>query len=433
MESSVIVFEFISFFLSLLAAVILLFINKEQRHASRMLALFLLILALLNLNGVFLNSQLFLEFPRLHKLTLPFTLLIAPVAYLYMRSVLKGELKLKKYDWLFLLPAVLYAVNMVPYYTMPIEEKQAHLIKFYANRSMQGTFNEGILPAYTFPFIRLVWSIIFIVINARLINKFRKHATEQILNDNRILLRWCYTFNGLLIGLGSASLLNSILAPILKTNVIISEFALGISALIICLALFIRPKILYGVLSRSRAINKNGQALQHVEEIAVPLSVPLSKINGIAKKENTETLPIVINQSDTHRYKKTIETFFQQQKPFLQTDYSLEQMVDETKIPRYILSAFINREYGMGFREFLNRYRVDHFKENLDTPDWKNLTLEAIAELCGFSNRTTFIKNFKEITGLTPSAYIKKEMNRDPDPMPEIKGMNMQERIKQGA
>lgn len=72
-----------------------------------------------------------------------------------------------------------------------------------------------------------------------------------------------------------------------------------------------------------------------------------------------------------------------------------------------LLSAFINREYGIGFREFLNRYRVDYFKENLDNPDWKNLTLEAIAAEYGFNIRSTFIANFKKITGTTPSEYIK--------------------------
>ena len=65
-----------------------------------------------------------------------------------------------------------------------------------------------------------------------------------------------------------------------------------------------------------------------------------------------------------------------------------------------------------GFREFLNRYRVDYFKENLEKPGWKNLTLEAIAAECGFNSRITFISNFKKITGTTPSEYIKTATSR---------------------
>ena len=82
-------------------------------------------------------------------------------------------------------------------------------------------------------------------------------------------------------------------------------------------------------------------------------------------------------------------------------------MAADVEIPRYLLSAFINREYGMGFREFLNRYRVQYFLDNLHTPSWSNLTLEAIAWQCGFNSRSTFINHSKKMTGKTPSEFMK--------------------------
>jgi len=76
-------------------------------------------------------------------------------------------------------------------------------------------------------------------------------------------------------------------------------------------------------------------------------------------------------------------------------------------VPRYTLSAFINREYNMGFREYLNRYRIKYMLANINNPEWEHYTLEAIALECGFSSRSTFINNFKEIIGETPSSYFK--------------------------
>ena len=125
---------------------------------------------------------------------------------------------------------------------------------------------------------------------------------------------------------------------------------------------------------------------------------------------------LTISQSDALRYKTKLERFFMEYKPFLNTQYSLEQLVSDIHIPRYILSTFINREYGMGFREYINRYRVEYLLQNINKPEWKNLTLEAIGEECGFNSRITFIKNFKQITGSTPSDYFKensRKVNQD--------------------
>jgi len=61
----------------------------------------------------------------------------------------------------------------------------------------------------------------------------------------------------------------------------------------------------------------------------------------------------------------------------------------------------------MGFRKFINEKRVAYIIENSKKPEWKNLTLEAISIESGFGNRSTFIKNFKEVTGKNPLQYFK--------------------------
>jgi AraC-like DNA-binding protein len=69
----------------------------------------------------------------------------------------------------------------------------------------------------------------------------------------------------------------------------------------------------------------------------------------------------------------------------------------------------------MGFREFLNRFRIEYLIQIKDRPEWRNFTLEAISSECGFNSRITFINNFKQITGKSPSEYFK-----DQDPNKDI-------------
>ena len=404
MEQIGIFFQVVSCLLALLAAGILVWVNKEKTHSKFLLVILLIILAILNANGVLFHLGWYLQLPWMHKMAIPFSLLIAPVAYLYMRSVLNGELTYRKYDWLLLLPAILFAMNLWPYYTMPIAEKRAYLEEFYKDSSLRSKESEGLLPAYFFYFIRAVWSIFFIFLNFRLLVRFKREASEKVLSDNQAVLTWLKQLNGLLTGLVMAALFVAIIAPIKKTGFNLLDLSLGLLVMIICLQLFFRPKLLYGIFLPSP---------EPADMVSLPGLSGKDSLSVLESPGVTEALLVkpapqfIITPEDAQRYKRVLEGFFAEQKPFLQVDYSLEQLVIDTNIPRYILSAFINREYGMGFREFLNRFRIEYLIQHKEKPEWKNFTLEAIAADCGFKSRITFINNFKQITGKSPSEYFK--------------------------
>ena len=407
MESLTIIFNIISCLLGILVIAILLLVNQEKSHSNRMLVLTLMALLLLNLNGFLFNSGWFLQYPSFHKIIAPISLLVAPAAYLYVRSVLQGEIKYRKYDWLLLIPTLFSAINLIPYYAMPAGEKKIYLIQYYINPSLRTGEGEGFLPAYIFSFLRFAWSVIFILLNSRLIRNFKKQANKKLLIDNAALLNWLTVLNVLLTMLLAAALFVAIVAPIKGTGFNVIGFSLGTIVLVICIELFIRPKILYGIYQPSVSAPEQQDVLLPKEKAEPELMITTHNENKVVNDDKSSIL--TITPADSQRYKRTIENFFHEHQPFLDTDYSLESLVADVKIPRYILSAFINREYGMGFREFLNRYRVDYLKANLHKPEWKQFTIEAIATECGFSSRVTFSNNFKQITGQTPSEFIKNQ------------------------
>jgi AraC-like DNA-binding protein len=416
MEVLNIAFHLVSFLLALLAAFLLLWVNDERKHSNRLLAFVLFLFAVQNLMFMLLFSRLMLQVPWLLRVFGPSTFLIGPLAFVYIRSVLSDELKFRKYDWLLLIPAIFTIINFIPYYLLPAHEKISYLNNNFYNKTQSQDSGRGMLPSAIYYAIRVCWSAIFIFWGFRLIYLFRKKNTTELLAKNKILLNWLFTFNCLLTAVLIVTVSKIFIPTIKNTRLTVADILLGATILFICLQLFMRPQILYGIfkpLPKVAIINSTPSIPEVLLHQPAPPLICID--NGTVKPEEIAEV-ICSDQAEQFRYKNLVETYFREKKPFLQLDYSLEQLVTDTHIPRYILSAFINREYGMGFREFLNRYRVEYLIANLDKPEWQNFTLEAIATECGFSSRITFLKNFKQITGQTPSKYIKeKHKNGSPN------------------
>jgi AraC-like DNA-binding protein len=100
-----------------------------------------------------------------------------------------------------------------------------------------------------------------------------------------------------------------------------------------------------------------------------------------------------------------VEDHFREYLPFLKQRYSIRDLSKEVGIPSYLLSAFINQQYGKNFNEFINDNRVNYLiafarqnPENL-----LQYTLEVLGQMGGFNSRASFIAAVKRKTGKTPS------------------------------
>lgn len=71
------------------------------------------------------------------------------------------------------------------------------------------------------------------------------------------------------------------------------------------------------------------------------------------------------------------------------------------------VSSSINRNSGKNFPSLLNEYRIREACRRMAAPQYKALTLEALANSVGYKSKTTFFDAFKTIVGMSPSAYRK--------------------------
>ena len=76
------------------------------------------------------------------------------------------------------------------------------------------------------------------------------------------------------------------------------------------------------------------------------------------------------------------------------------------------ISLSVNKYARMNFNHYINTLRVQEAKKLLLEPN-RNSSIQDIAMVCGFGNASSFIRVFKQTTGLTPAYYVSlsKEMS----------------------
>lgn len=107
--------------------------------------------------------------------------------------------------------------------------------------------------------------------------------------------------------------------------------------------------------------------------------------------------------SQEHQLAKKVSDYMSEHRPYLQSDLTIPKLSQQIEIPAHILSSLINNHFNQSFIDYINKYRIDNAKDLLErNPDAKIL---AIALESGFSNKTSFNRTFKKVTGHSPSEY----------------------------
>lgn len=93
---------------------------------------------------------------------------------------------------------------------------------------------------------------------------------------------------------------------------------------------------------------------------------------------------------------------------YLDPDLTLRKLSIRLDTNTKYLSQVINHHGGCNFLSFINDYRVDKVKGYLNAGDFYKHTFFGIAQRCGFKNKSTFYKVFRDVTGVTPKVYADK-------------------------
>lgn len=378
-----------SIFCALITVYLLLFREKVLRsYADILLALFFLfevwcvIIYLAIYYGWIVNA------PHIYKTAAPINYLLPPLTYLYVRAVLFNEKKYSAKDIWHFIPFVLFFLNYIPFYILPIIEKSIIVQSAVKNYSTTYQYQVGIVPESVSFIFRILQTLIYLIFQWRLIFQFKKDNIN-IEFDKQIkeVLKWLKILTWASTLFVIAFLLLTVLTLFKNTMFsfglinLIPGFLVSISFLVISSYLLLNPKVLMG--------------FPFVKYTEVDLGLLINK---------KVKLPFIID--DYSKEIQQVNTYFNKKQPFLNKGINISDVAVATGIPAKELSFIINQHFKQRFNDYINQHRIEYIIKKINDGYLDQFTLQTLSSEAGFTSPTTFIAAFKKIEHCSPSEYL---------------------------
>ena len=182
-------------FIGFVVSFILLVASRDKSFLRHILAAMLFCLSYSLFGYLLYISKGFLQFPHLFRTPVFFSLCVAPLTFLYVRSLLKQVYHFEKWDFLFFIPAVLYTLQLLPFYLLPASEKILIIKHALQSRSFGAREPEGLLPQGIGFIFRMVFSLSIIVSTYITLIRWKKSTNSAMLkiHENHEIFRWLFT------------------------------------------------------------------------------------------------------------------------------------------------------------------------------------------------------------------------------------------------
>lgn len=114
-----------------------------------------------------------------------------------------------------------------------------------------------------------------------------------------------------------------------------------------------------------------------------------------------------VTEEECRRLAGELELLMQRDRLYVNPNLKIADLAAILNVSTYTLSYLFNQYLDKNYYDYLNDYHIEEFKRLVDKDEYSKYTLTALAELCGFSSRTSFFRYFKKVIGITPNEYIR--------------------------
>ncbi|MNK28038.1 DNA-binding transcriptional regulator MelR [compost metagenome] len=362
---------------SIACFLLLLFLFKQKKETpDYILASWLTVIALHLALHYSRFTALDFKYPWLLGLILPLPVLHAVFLYLYTITLTENRVPGIKVILLHLTPFFCLVGLAVPFYLLSPAEKIA-------------VFKSGGEGFEWYSIIQLSLILLsgafYSFFTLLKIRRYRKTIPDFLSNTDQKMLRW---LEYLTIGLG----LIWLLALLFDDNIIFG----GVTIFVLFIGFF-------GINQVSIFITKPDDKLP---------AIPVTELDPdlVQETENTEKKEKYaksgLDAEQVSDIMLKLEQFMAAEKPFKDSELTLNDLARKMDLNPNQLSQVINSETGNTFYHYINTYRIHDFLYLVSLPENKKFTFLALAYDCGFNSKTTFNKYFKLQTGKTPTEYF---------------------------
>lgn len=301
-----------------------------------------------------------------------FLQLLTPVTiYLFSYFLTNPQKKIKPGFYFLLLPALLMIIYLIPFYSSSPADKI--------------TFQESILNDVFSPeqktifIIKTVFGIAFIVLSALELKKHEKRVFNfySVIKDKTHWWLRNALFSFLVIWL----------------TVILAKLVSDSRTVIIVLAILVGLMNLY--------------LLFYFDLYIQPLREKHERLQKQMQRFSIEKTDKKIVDEEFEKLKTELLQKVKDKKPFLNPKCNLNCFSEELDFKPYLVSIVLNKALGTNFYDFISEKRAEEAAKLLTDNTRRNLTVDAIANECGFNSKATFYKAFKKKFQCTPSQYQK--------------------------
>jgi AraC-like DNA-binding protein len=346
---------------------LVLIIEGRRIKPKLFLGLFLITYCAELLNSILSDLNILELKPWLLFLPFNFYYLTIPLFYIYVIRISNSTLTKKKI-LLILLPGILEFIFYAILFAQDVDTK--------LRLDDSENFSVGL---FLFMGLSFLYSIYYIILTIRFINKQKKNVEDYYSNTEGKLLTWAkgvmvFLLFFLVIVISTIFLegkfYNNYIYLAISTINVIFIFWVGISG--------IRQIKLF--ISKNSSVKK-----KHIE----------SDFNEIPNDKST------LNKTQY----KALTTLMIDENLFLEPNLSLADVSLKLKITQRNLSELIRDESDKNFNQFVNHYRVEEAKKLLLDTSNDHLNMLGIAFDSGFSSKATFYSVFKKHTSHTPTSF----------------------------
>lgn len=260
--------ENISFIINLIALVLgilifgILLFSKGKTFAFKLLTINIALLIIFISYSVILFKGWLQFVPHLFKLPVTLVFLLGPISYLFIKALLTNENKFKKYDWLHLIPFLLYFFELLPF-LLKSEEYKLQIINDLGNQNLIRLieFEVGFIPNRIHTALMQLSNGIYLIATYSFYKSYYKLNIDLSNKEQKNKK----SFAKIVVWVKLCSILVAIFAVIYhKSNaeisVLIINFSLSTLLIAITIILLINPDFLYGS-NYSIVLNNNQNLL----------------------------------------------------------------------------------------------------------------------------------------------------------------------------